>query len=363
MEAVMKTPFLILSVLVFCLLGLTPQVYAWIGPSGPGSSLDETLTGDAAVFLGTLGDAGPDYYEIPPGMFDGNTGRPGAQYRTAKFKISKVLFGEANELHLTNFPSNYSSDLPHSYKMRNIVGQEILFPLINLDLTWDKDLIPYKKGARFILVIDNLPIVVPVSSPDSALPSAKDGKTLYDMKRFLVQSLVKELQAEKTEVRRRQLIRLVSPIMTPSEAVALTPFILQAKDEIRKEAENFGPQDIRLATSLNDLADIYSAQGQYAEAEPLYKRTLQIKEKALGPTDLYVAPSLMGLADLYYKQGRYAEAEPLYKRALAIREKGACLAQVAHSLENYAQLLRKTNRKAEADKLEARAKEIGDRPR
>jgi len=50
-----------------------------------------------------------------------------------------------------------------------------------------------------------------------------------------------------------------------------------------KEAKRFGPQDPRLATSLNNLATLYHAQGKYAQAEPLYKRSLAIREKALGP--------------------------------------------------------------------------------
>ena len=37
------------------------------------------------------------------------------------------------------------------------------------------------------------------------------------------------------------------------------------------------------ATSLNNLAVLYQAQGRYAEAEPLYQRALAIREKALGP--------------------------------------------------------------------------------
>ena len=36
------------------------------------------------------------------------------------------------------------------------------------------------------------------------------------------------------------------------------------------EAEGFGPEEPRLATSLNNMALLYSAQGRYAEAEPLY---------------------------------------------------------------------------------------------
>ena len=73
--------------------------------------------------------------------------------------------------------------------------------------------------------------------------------------------------------------------------------------------------------SLNNLADLYRAQGRYTDAEPLYKRSLAIREKALVPIIPNVAKSLNNLASLYEAQGRYADAEPLYKRSLAIWEK------------------------------------------
>ena len=83
-----------------------------------------------------------------------------------------------------------------------------------------------------------------------------------------------------------------------------------------------------------------TAQGRYAEAEPLYKRALAIREKALGPDHPDVGTSLNNLAVLYQAQGRYAEAEPLYKRALAIREKalGPDHPDVGTSLNNLAVL-------------------------
>jgi hypothetical protein len=56
-------------------------------------------------------------------------------------------------------------------------------------------------------------------------------------------------------------------------------------------------------------------------AEPLFKRSLAIREKALGPDHPDVATSLDMLAILYKRQGRYADAEPLHKRSLAIGEK------------------------------------------
>ena len=73
-----------------------------------------------------------------------------------------------------------------------------------------------------------------------------------------------------------------------------------------KEAEEFGGQDPRLATSLNNLALVYHEQGKYAEAEPLYRRGLAIQEKALGPEHPNVATSLENYAKLLRKTNREA---------------------------------------------------------
>ena len=78
-----------------------------------------------------------------------------------------------------------------------------------------------------------------------------------------------------------------------------------------------------MATSLNNLALLYHAQGRYAEAEPLYQRALAIREKVLGPEHPHVATSLENYAALLKKMGRGAEAEPLEARARAIRARHA----------------------------------------
>ena len=85
-----------------------------------------------------------------------------------------------------------------------------------------------------------------------------------------------------------------------------------------KEAERFDREDPRLATSLNNLAAVYKAQGRHAEAEPLYKHALAIDEKILGPDHPNFSRDLNNLAELYRAQGRYAKSEPLIKRSLAI---------------------------------------------
>jgi len=46
-----------------------------------------------------------------------------------------------------------------------------------------------------------------------------------------------------------------------------------------------------------------------------------VREKVLGPEHPDTALSLNNLALLYYNQGNYDDAEPLYKRGLAIYEK------------------------------------------
>ncbi len=88
-----------------------------------------------------------------------------------------------------------------------------------------------------------------------------------------------------------------------------------------KEAEGFGPQDPRLATSLNDLGEVYLLQRRYAEAKPLHKRALAIKEKALGPEHPSVATSLENYAALLRKTGRDIQAAKMEARAKAIRAK------------------------------------------
>ena len=63
-----------------------------------------------------------------------------------------------------------------------------------------------------------------------------------------------------------------------------------------------------MATILNNLAGLYDAQGLYAQAEPLYKRSLAIAEKALGPEHPDVATVLKNYTELLRKTGREADA-------------------------------------------------------
>ncbi len=57
------------------------------------------------------------------------------------------------------------------------------------------------------------------------------------------------------------------------------------------------------------------------ETIPELEKFLSIQEQALGTQSPEVAATVSKLADLYFKQGQYDNAEVLYRRALEIREK------------------------------------------
>ena len=115
-----------------------------------------------------------------------------------------------------------------------------------------------------------------------------------------------------------------------------------------------------MAQSLNNLAELYRVMGQYAKAEPLYQRSLKIRESKLGLDHPEVAQSLNNLAILYCKMGQYAQAEPLYERSLKIRESqlGPDHPHVASSLNNLANLFNYMGQYAKAESLYQRSLKI-----
>jgi tetratricopeptide (TPR) repeat protein len=147
-------------------------------------------------------------------------------------------------------------------------------------------------------------------------------------------------------------------VATPTQrlykrALAIYEQALQYEQEANKYKQEVKLVQHVLAVTLNNLAELYVKQGRYADAEPLHKRSLAIKEKALGPNDPAVATSLQNLAGLYYKQRRYADAESLYKRSIVIREKtlGAQDPRVTNALNDLAGLYKDQGRYAEAEQL------------
>ena len=131
--------------------------------------------------------------------------------------------------------------------------------------------------------------------------------------------------------------------------------------EIREKA--LGPNHPDVAVSLNGLVNVWRKQGKLAEAEPVAKRGLEIREKALGPNHPDVATSVNNLAIIWWEQGKTAEAEALLKRSLEIREKalGQNHPDVATSLNNLATIYADQGKLAEAEPLLKRSLEIREK--
>src|SRR5207253_7335069 len=67
---------------------------------------------------------------------------------------------------------------------------------------------------------------------------------------------------------------------------------------------------------MNNLADLYRTQGQYAKAEPLLVKALEVRRRVLGEEHPDTLNSMHSLAMLYLYQGQLAKAEPLFREAL-----------------------------------------------
>ncbi|HEY9714447.1 MAG TPA: tetratricopeptide repeat protein [Chroococcales cyanobacterium] len=114
-----------------------------------------------------------------------------------------------------------------------------------------------------------------------------------------------------------------------------------------------------LGHQFNDfkLADALEKQRKFDEAEKVYIGALRTLEKRHGDGSELVT-CLQNLAIFYWMQRRYGEAEPLFRRALQLHRLHDHTWESILCREDYAQLLRATNRTENALTLEQEAKTI-----
>ena len=134
--------------------------------------------------------------------------------------------------------------------------------------------------------------------------------------------------------------------------------------EIRERQQ--GPDHPDVAIVLNNLGVLQATEGDSDAAQALLERALSIRVAALGEDNVSTAQSLSNLALLHAARGDATAAEPLYRRSLAVLEKAEAEgdshpADLGRVLENYAALLHETGREAEAAELEARARALDGR--
>jgi len=172
-----------------------------------------------------------------------------------------------------------------------------------------------------------------------------------------------------------------------------------------EQAEQVGSLNPRLAGRLNELGILYAKQHKYAQAEPMFQRSLEVGVAALGSDHPAVAIILKNIGILKASQRQYAEAdfllsqslsltnrvlghehpiaavtmrtiavfqaiqghygnaERFIRRSLEISEKtlGSEHPEVAASRKVFAQVLRTLHRDTEAHRAESRAQDMRSR--
>ncbi|HET6893119.1 MAG TPA: tetratricopeptide repeat protein, partial [Pyrinomonadaceae bacterium] len=106
-----------------------------------------------------------------------------------------------------------------------------------------------------------------------------------------------------------------------SQTLATTNRLLRWRN--RKELEaRISRSQLPISVSLENLAGIYECQQKYAEAEPLRRRAVEIKQQVWDERHAWIwVDSLAAYANALHKIGREHEATKIDERVKAIRKK------------------------------------------
>lgn len=106
-----------------------------------------------------------------------------------------------------------------------------------------------------------------------------------------------------------------------------------------------------IALASTNLANVKHHKNEYAEAEKLERRALEIREKTDGKDSLETAVCLSNLGNILMMQKRYEEARPLLDRALSIAEAKPAPTDAATIKACIGSLLRKEKKLSESEKV------------
>ena len=73
----------------------------------------------------------------------------------------------------------------------------------------------------------------------------------------------------------------------------------------------FGEDHADLASSYNNLAEVYYSLGEYSQAKELHEKALTIRKKIFGEDHADLASSYNNLASVYNCLGKYNQAKEL----------------------------------------------------
>jgi Flp pilus assembly protein TadD len=124
-----------------------------------------------------------------------------------------------------------------------------------------------------------------------------------------------------------------------------------------------GRESSVIASLYHNLGGLEHARGRYRRAEPLARRAVALRERALGTHHPDVARDVAALAAIVDGRGRHAEAETLHRRALAVFQTrlGARHRETAAALGNLAACLHAQGRAREAETVATQASAMSGR--
>jgi tetratricopeptide (TPR) repeat protein/nucleoside phosphorylase len=182
----------------------------------------------------------------------------------------------------------------------------------------------------------------------------------------LVQAVLIDTMDEQTQQRwAERTVRMTNTMFPTIDGVKRQPgqrYISHAQ-ACAKLIDQWSMKHAEAARLLHEAGSYFYTVAQYEQAEPLFKRALQIREHVLGTEHPAVAASLNNLALLYQAQGKYEQAEPLLRHALEIVEQagGPEDLRVSKSLNNLAAVYKVGRKYEQAESLLWRALQIDER--
>lgn len=97
---------------------------------------------------------------------------------------------------------------------------------------------------------------------------------------------------------------------------------VKAKRLLKSIQKNIGFETLETANKLDNWGTFFrDVVPQYNQARILFEKALEIRQKLLGNEDLAIAESLENIAEICDAQEKFAEAELKYQKALEIRQK------------------------------------------
>src|SRR6266568_2546559 len=181
----------------------------------------------------------------------------------------------------------------------------------------------------------------------------------------LVQAVIKEVMNDETQCqwaeRTVRIVNRIFPDVVYETWIRCQRYLphAQACELLIEQYRFFFPEAGRL---LNQAGSYLYFHAQYADAEPLLKQALTIREQVLGSKHPDMVISLNNLALLYRAQSKYAEAELLLRHVLENQEQesGRWEPGMIQSLIDLAFLCQIQSRYEEAEQLMKRALDISE---